>query len=138
MSYPPEFKREARKQYRGGMRLRRIAERMEIPLSTIRYWTQDLKPPRRFVFNCPVCDELTVRKHLNQKYCLNECKRCKRQAKYQRSKQKKTRRASRQCIECRKPFPPRTNKRFCSKRCKDRAAKRRERQLNPLKSSTSR
>ena len=126
MRYPPEVKEKACKMYRGGTHPSRIAERLGIPLSTIYGWTRDLQSRRLSVFDCPVCRELTVRRHLRRKYCSEKCKS---KAKYRRSQ--KTKQVFRRCIECRKSFPVRTNKLYCSKQCKNRAAKRRERQLNP-------
>ena len=114
--------------YRGGTRPSRIAERLGIPLSTIYGWTRDLQSRRLSVFDCPVCCELTVRRHLRRKYCSDKCKS---KAKYRRAQ--KTKPVIVKCKEkdCIKHFKVRTNKRYCSKRCKNRAAKRRERQLNP-------
>ena len=125
MSHPPEFEREARKLYSRGMLPSRIAKRLKIPPSTIYDWTRDVKPARLFIFNCGWCEKKGVREHLSRKYCSDKCKQ---KAKYQRSQ--KTRRTSRQCVECGESFPARSNKRFCSKRCKDRKAKRSERERN--------
>ena len=128
MSHPPEEKAKACKMYQEGIRPSCISEITGIPTSTIYDWTREGmgKPPELFTFACPTCGELALRKHLNRKYCSDNCKS---QAKNLRSKAESV---SVKCKgrDCYKKFTKRTNKQYCSRLCKDRAAKRKERERN--------
>ena len=127
MRHAPEDKEKARQMYKEGTSPRCIAETLGIPQSTIYGWGQSIVSRHQDVFNCEECDKEAVRKHPTRKYCSPECRR---RAKYKR--ENKITPVSHECKECRTQFQARSNQFYCSKRCKNRVAKRRQRIIETL------
>ena len=127
MRHTPEDKEKARQMYKEGTPPRCIAKTLGIPESTIYGWTRSIVSQHRDVFKCDECGKEAGRKHPTRKYCSPECRR---RAKYKR--ENKITQVSYECKECGKEFQARTNQLYCSKRCKNRVAKRRQRIIEIL------
>ncbi len=121
-TYTTDEKEKARQMYIEGTPPRSIAKELGIPESTLFRWTRSL-PSQQESFKCEECGTEAVRKHPTRKYCSPQCKR---RAKYKLEKSHAPRLLT-HCKMCHAELSGNSHQQYCSKKCKNREAKRRER-----------
>ena len=130
MKYDLEVKAEAVEMYKKGTPRREISETMEIPLSTIRNWTQNIESAPLSIIKCAFCGEKQRIQNIQQKYCS---KSCKNRAHYLRCRERMSEPGPETpliCQHCGKRYTPKHANaiRYCSGKCRRSAANERRRE----------